>query len=1309
MKPNRLPVALFLVLVATAVGASRASATETENLGIRILPVPGKVAVDGKTEDWDLSGGVFVCGDAENLRDKMAVWIHAMYDAENLYVLARWIDETPMSHPGSIAGDQGFAGDCLQLRIILEPEKPDPRSSVGGKEVCWVTAWRDRDAKDVINVHFPRKPEAGGDKQIADAKTVGGKQAFLADADDKGYVQEIAIPWKTMADGGLMPKAGDRIAFSVEPNFNTSTKFRITLKDLFRPGITPDRVFTFAAENCWGYGTFAPAGKVEPQQVRLADNREFKVTMQNGVPTVDWTGLFEQKQMEGFAKISLDMPEDGYVSLNIKNAAGQVVRHLLTANFLTKGKHELLWDGLTTMSHMKPGEVVPAGDYTWEAIRHGGLGLRLVGWAHNAGKTPFDSPGGNWGGDMASPISVAADAGSVYLGWGSAEAGQAVVCADFEGNVKWRHRRGGFGGAGLLAVGDGIVFVYDEGQGNVVYRLDAAKGEYSNFQGADDATLALTPILGEAKKAESTMEPTATGMAATGGKLFLSCGSKTTWDKKTQVSGDTVFVLDAKTGKVLQRISVADPQDLKLGADGKLYLLTGAGAVATVDPESGALADVVKGVQAARSVTADKEGNIYVGTGDPDNQVKVFDKAGKPLRAIGKAGGRSLLGGWDPSGMRFIAGIQVDPQGKLWVMESDDMPRRISRWDAATGGFENEFFGPTTYGAGGGGVSPDDPLTMVGAGCEWRLDEKTGRAACVGVFHRQPVQNARFGHGPGGRLYVAVSESFIQSAPVFIYERMGAGQYTLRTKLSERVEGKDMRTGYVVWSDANDDQQEQADEVREYKADLGGWITGWYMAMTPTMAFHGTNYRIMPTGWTACGAPLYDFAQAKKLPPPDDSKGRHGGGMGTQRGLGSTDGRLMVYNAIYGEQHSDFPCYDIESGKLLWSYPSNYVGVHGGHRAPPPAVGMIRAAYDIVGTGRLPDPIGDIFVVATDKGEWHILTGSGFYLSRLFEADLLKIRWPDPAVPGAIMDTVPPGMGAEDFGGSMTVTKDGQLHVQHGKTAFINSRVVGLDAVKKLPGGKLTVGPQDLAKSEAFRTKLLQAAIGTKMATAKKAAVTFTGDLKKDFNVQEPLAFQKTAADRVEAAIAWDDANLYLAWQVNDATPWINGASEAAQMYAMGDTVDFQLDTDPKADSKRDKPALGDLRLSIGNLAGKPTAVIYRPVAKEKAPKKFFSGVWRDGVEYESVRTVDDAKIEVKVDAAKKTYVVEAAIPLAALGVKPAAGQTLGGDFGATFGDAAGKDTVLRSHWNNQATGIVADEVDELRLDPKNWGKISFE
>ena len=69
-----------------------------------------------------------------------------------------------------------------------------------------------------------------------------------------------------------------------------------------------------------------------------------------------------------------------------------------------------------------------------------------------------------------------------------------------------------------------------------------------------------------------------------------------------------------------------------------------------------------------------------------------------------------------------------------------------------------------------------------------------------------------------------------------------------------------------VWSDANDDQQEQPDEVREYKLDLGMWISNWYMPMTQTMIFYGGDYRIAPTGWTACGAPLYDLTRATRLP-----------------------------------------------------------------------------------------------------------------------------------------------------------------------------------------------------------------------------------------------------------------------------------------------------------------------------------------------------------------------------------------------------------------------------------------------------------
>lgn len=64
---------------------------------------------------------------------------------------------------------------------------------------------------------------------------------------------------------------------------------------------------------------------------------------------------------------------------------------------------------------------------------------------------------------------------------------------------------------------------------------------------------------------------------------------------------------------------------------------------------------------------------------------------------------------------------------------------------------------------------------------------------------------------------------------------------------------------------------------------------------------------------------------------------------------------------------------------------------------------------------------------------------------------------------------------------------------------------------------------------------------------------------------------------------------------------------------------------------------------------------------------------------------------------------------LAALGLNPAPGVQLTGDLGVTFGNPEGNDTVLRSYWSNQATGLVADEVFELKLEPRNWGRLKFE
>ena len=89
-------------------------ATPTENHTFRVLPGAGKVVVDGKVDDLDLSAGIFACDDVEEQREHFGVWLHAQYDAENLYVLARWIDETPLNNPGQSIADYGFAGGAIR-------------------------------------------------------------------------------------------------------------------------------------------------------------------------------------------------------------------------------------------------------------------------------------------------------------------------------------------------------------------------------------------------------------------------------------------------------------------------------------------------------------------------------------------------------------------------------------------------------------------------------------------------------------------------------------------------------------------------------------------------------------------------------------------------------------------------------------------------------------------------------------------------------------------------------------------------------------------------------------------------------------------------------------------------------------------------------------------------------------------------------------------------------------------------------------------------------------------------------------------
>jgi hypothetical protein len=159
-------------------------------------------------------------------------------------------------------------------------------------------------------------------------------------------------------------------------------------------------------------------------------------------------------------------------------------------------------------------------------------------------------------------------------------------------------------------------------------------------------------------------------------------------------------------------------------------------------------------------------------------------------------------------------------------------------------------------------------------------------------------------------------------------------------------------------------------------------------------------------------------------------------------------------------------------------------------------------------------------------------------------------------------------------------------------------------------------------------------------------------------------------------------------------------------MYACGDTVDFQIGTTPSADTKRQKAAKGDLRLSIGNYLGKPTAVLYKFISDDKKPRTFTSGVIQ-GYQVDWVDVLAEANVKVKVG--KEGYTVEAAVPLASLGHALTPNLSLRGDMGVTHADSSGGRTKFRTYWANQQTGLVDDIVFEFQLTPQNWGEMVFE
>ncbi len=186
----------------------------------------------------------------------------------------------------------------------------------------------------------------------------------------------------------------------------------------------------------------------------------------------------------------------------------------------------------------------------------------------------------------------------------------------------------------------------------------------------------------------------------------------------------------------------------------------------------------------------------------------------------------------------------------------------------------------------------------------------------------------------------------------------------------------------------------------------------------------------------------------------------------------------------------------------------------------------------------------------------------------------------------------------------------------------------------------------------------------------------------------------------------FDDRYLYVLYDVHGHGPLKNAGNDWHSLFRTGACVDLEIGADPQASPQRPDPVRGDMRLLISMSGGKPIAVLYQPVAAgalESEKKEFHTEV--QSAVFDRVVRLDDAII-----AHQETgegYVVEVAIPLQSIGLKPADGMRIKMDWGILQSGADGNEVLDHLWWSNKIP-MQYDEAAEAKLHPDLWGYARF-
>ena len=1259
----------------------------------------GALTVDGELGDWKPDVFVEMFADPD-LRDTYSLRIALAYDREGLLIGARFADKSPLVNHIDPAVDPftGWSGDALQIRFVSDPALSDPTltgklspSQERSDRIVHLTAWYYTDARlPVLDVRY-------GMDFRAPRTLTGAASGLIYKNAPGGYALEGRLPWSLFK--GDPPRPGTRWRLTLQPLWGDAQGKHV--HDFYE--VIRAAGFQFQRPDGWGYAHFvAPAEFAS----KLAEQRRDEARRAGPVsPTVPG----------GFTvPVRYDNPKQGFVSLAICRPDGQIVRTLLTKAARPKGPQTERWDGRDDA-----GVPAPAGRYVLKALVHDGIKPRFVTSVMQSGDPPWGNSGKyGWGADHGVPVGAAADpAGNTYLMWTHNEGGDYLIQVDARGRKRWGVDLswGDFSGdATAVCYDNGLVYTAKDGLDNSkpdrpgrggLFVHDAKTGRRVTFPGGR-GILPVTEwprsLLPAGKKDGGRLLHHANllAMAASPERLFCALNLE-----------NKIVAFDKKTFQIAATYAVPRPAGLAYDANREsLYAVSGDRVVRIEPSRGGRVSPVVAGgLDAPCGLALDAAGNLYVGTGGRQMQVRVFSPDGKLLRAIGKEGGRPAVGTFDPGGMFRPAGLCVDTRGQLWVTESDTSPERVSLWEAATGRLRQQFWGTAAYAPM---MAPDleRPEHVYLHNTRFLVDYDKGTFAPDAMLYRQShaggirIPGSEQGFGFMGNTFQVATIgdrkfAYNGHGGVFAY---GAERFDPLLYLGQGFSGiprlpKPDATPWnfsFAWSDTNKNGLVDEAEVRRVEsvrlhnniAQFGG--TFW-----PGGIFIKGRRIFKPAGLSSDGVPLYpEPEQAPPVVQGDGPMAKYSNWLDVWPSLQSDWKEFYAIASLpapggnpNGGGGDAIVRFD-RSGDIKWRY--SRVAVHFGLKAPLAKTGDLFGALRIAGEVQQPAARGgEILAIGCYRGYYGFLNEDGLFID--------QIGYDNGRGPAPNFDV----FYIENFSGYFfRHPRTGKVYLFCGDVDARILELQGWESLQRFDAGELTVTASQ--HTQVAATASTDGARGEAPVLAVAAATPDIAGDPSGWGAARPASIALDETTNAQVRLAHDAQNLYALFEVPDDSPWRNSAADWRFLFKGGDAVDIQLGAGIP----------GPLRVMI---APDETGKGCRAVAMWKAlppgmsaePMLYKSPTGQES--FERVALLPQVRCSVRKSA--KGYSVAAAIPWSALGLAaPGSGgaAALRGDAGVLLSDTSGALTIRRRYRFNQDTAIVNDIPSEVRLRSDTWGAL---